>query len=88
MLHTRKWHAEVFLFEQDGQTRADVVLSTGENTLHGYGAARCHPGEGDVPEIGDELAVGRALVDLGRKLIGTAAEDLEGVGVHPTGLQN
>ncbi len=87
MMHTRKWHAEVFLFEQDGQTRADAVLDTGENTLHGYGAARCHPGEDDVPEIGDERAVGRALTDLGRKLIGTAAEDLEGVGVHTTHLQ-
>lgn len=87
MLHTRKWHAEVLLFEQDGQTRADVVLNTGENTLHGYGAARCHPGENDVPEIGDELAVGRALTDLGRRLIGTAAEDLEDVGVRPVHLK-
>jgi hypothetical protein len=88
MLHTRKWDAEVFLFEQDGQTRADVVLNTGENTVHGDGVARCHPGEGDVPEIGDEIAVGRALVDLGRKLIGTAADDLEGVGVRTTGLHS
>lgn len=88
MLHTRKWDAEVFLFEQDGQTRADVVLRTGENTLHGTGMARCHPGESDVPEIGDEIAVGRALADLGRRLIGTAAEDLEGVGIRTTELQS
>ncbi|HEU5355557.1 MAG TPA: DUF1876 domain-containing protein [Actinocrinis sp.] len=87
MLHTRKWDAEVLLFEQDGATRADVVLNTGENTLHGTGVARCHPGEGDVPEIGDEIAVGRALVDLGRKLIGAAADDLEGVGIHTSGLR-
>jgi len=88
MLHTRKWNAEVLLFEQDGQTRADVVLKTGENTLHGYGEARCHTGETDVPEIGDELAVARALADLGRKLSSTAAEDLEGIGqssVHLAG---
>ena len=88
MLHTRKWDAEVFLFEQDGQTRADVVLNTGENTLHGNGMARCHAGESDVPEIGDEIAVGRALVNLGRRLIGAAADDLEGVGVHVSGLQS
>ncbi|WP_349260902.1 dsRBD fold-containing protein [Actinocrinis sp.] len=49
---------------------------------------RCHPGEGDVPEIGDEIAVGRALVDLGRRLIGTAADELEGVGVRTTGLHS
>lgn len=87
MLHTRQWHAEVYLFEQDGQTRADAVLDTGENELHGYGAARCHSGEDDVPEIGDELAVGRALADLGRKLIGTASDDLEGVGQRPVHLE-
>jgi Domain of unknown function (DUF1876) len=81
MLHTTTWHAEVFLFEQDGQARADAVLNTGTNTLHGYGAARCRPGEEDVPEIGGEMAVARALADLGRRLLGTAARDLEGVGV-------
>lgn len=86
MLHTREWHAKVFLFEQDGQTRADAVLDTGENELHGYGAARCHPGESDIPEIGDELAVGRALTDLGRKLIGLTADDLEGVGQSSVSL--
>jgi uncharacterized protein DUF1876 len=88
MLHTRKWHAEVFLFEQDGQTRADAVLDTGENTLHGYGAAHCRQGENDVPEIGDELAVARALTDLGRKLIGTATDDLEGIGQRPAHLES
>jgi hypothetical protein len=86
MMHTRKWHAEVFLFEQDGQTRADVVLETGENTLHGHGEARCHSGETDVPEIGDELAVARALADLARKLSTTAADDLEGIGQSPAHL--
>jgi hypothetical protein len=86
MLHTRKWRAEVFLFEQDGQTRADVVLETGDSTLHGYGEARCHSGETDVPEIGDELAVARALADLGRKLSSTAADDLEGIGRGPVHL--
>ena len=87
MLHTREWSAKVFLFEQDGQTRADAVLDTGENTLHGYGAARCHSGEKDVPEIGDELAAARALSDLGHKLIGAAAGDLEGVGQQPAHLE-
>jgi len=86
MLHTREWSAKVFLFEQDGQTRADAVLDTGENALHGYGAARCRSGEKDVPEIGDELAAARALSDLGHKLIGAAAGDLEGVGQQPVQL--
>jgi hypothetical protein len=87
MMHTRTWNAQIFLFEQDGETRADAVLDTGDNTLHGHGAARCHPGETDIPEIGDELAVARALTDLGRKLIGTATDDLEGVGHRPAQLE-
>ncbi len=87
MQHTTMWHAEVYLFEQDGETRADAVLHTGANSLHGYGTARCHAGEADVPEIGDELAVGRAFTDLGRKLIDLTAEDLEGVGGSPVHLQ-
>ncbi len=87
MLHTRQWNAKVFLFEQNGHTRADAVLDTGENKLHGHGRARCHTGERDVPEIGDELAVGRAFADLGRKLVGAASDDLEGVGQRPASLQ-
>jgi hypothetical protein len=86
-MHTKKWNTEVFLIEQDGQTRADAVLDTGDNTLHGHGAARCHPGERDVPEIGDELAVARALADLGRKLVGAAAENLEDIEQHPVHLE-
>ena len=73
--------------EQDGQTKADAVLDIGENKLHGYGRASCRTGERDVPEIGAELAVGRALADLGRKLVGTASDDLEGVGQPPARLQ-
>lgn len=87
MQHTAKWNAEVYLFEQDGETKADAVLHTGANTLHGYGTARCHTGEPDVPEIGDELAVGRAFADLGRKLIGASAEDLGRIEGHPVHLR-
>ena len=37
----------------------------------------------DVPEIGDEIAVARPLVDLGHRLLTTAAADLRAV-THET----
>jgi hypothetical protein len=43
------------------------------------GEASLNPVEQDVPEIGDELAVARALRDLAHKLLDAAADDLEGV---------
>jgi hypothetical protein len=38
----------------------------------------------DVPEIGDELAAGRALHDLGRHLVDVAERDIEGMGAVAT----
>jgi hypothetical protein len=35
------------------------------------------PTDHDVPEIGDELAVARALSELGARLLATAATDVD-----------
>jgi hypothetical protein len=40
-----------------------------------------NPADDEVPEIGDELAVGRALADLSSRLLTTAAADV-GENVH------
>jgi hypothetical protein len=45
--------------------------------LVGVGRARLNPDDRDVPEIGDELAVARALSDLGHRLLMTATRDVE-----------
>ena len=40
-------------------------------------ALRLNPADRDMPEIGDELAVARALSDLGHQLLDAAAGDIE-----------
>lgn len=77
MDHVAEWDIDVYLFERDDDaTLARVVLKTGANTLQGEGVAD----RGQVQEIGDELAVGRALIDLGNQLVGAAADDTAALG--------
>jgi hypothetical protein len=80
MAHTADWKAQLHLFGDEGTTRARVVLDTGITSLTGHGVAHRNPADTDVPEIGDELAAGRALQDLGRQLVGAAERDIEDVG--------
>jgi len=80
MTHVAEWIANVHLFEDDDATHARVTLDTGANVLAGEGQARRRPSDPPVPEIGDELAVGRALVELGERLIAAAGEDVAVLG--------
>ena len=80
MEHVAEWQAQVYLFEHDSMTQARVVLDTGANRLTGEGLARRHPADPEVPEIGDELAVGRALIELGERLVHAASEDIAALG--------
>lgn len=85
MPHTVEWKARLLLFEEEGTTEARVVLDTGTSQLTGRGAAHRNPADTDVPEIGDELAAGRALYDLGRRLVDIAERDIEGMETAATG---
>ncbi|MGA5054554.1 DUF1876 domain-containing protein [Streptomyces cellulosae] len=82
MSHTLEWKTRLYLFEEDGTTKARAALDTGSTTLTGHGAAHRNPADPDVPEIGDELAAGRALRDLGGQLLALAERDVEGVGAR------
>jgi hypothetical protein len=66
MDHVAEWKAHVHLYEHDDATQARVTLETDANTLISEGLARRHPADPQVPEIGDELAVGRALIETRR----------------------
>jgi hypothetical protein len=86
--HLKKWSVDVYVYEGTGSTAANAVLRSGvEPGLHGKGEARLRPGERDVPEIGDEVAVARALRHLADSLLGTAAADLEAVEGRPVELK-
>jgi hypothetical protein len=83
----KRWTVTIDIDEHDGRTRAHARLHTGDtDTMVGVGLARLDPADDDVPEIGDEIAVARALSDLGARLLGTAAEDVEGVTGLPAHL--
>jgi hypothetical protein len=58
---TKRWTVDIFIDERDSTTHAEARLYTNEATrLSGYGKAQRNPSDFEVPEIGDELAVGAA----------------------------
>jgi hypothetical protein len=76
----RRWTVEVFVGEDDGQTYAEAALHDDiGNHILGTGRAKLNPADPDVPEIGDEIAVARALNDLGHRLLTTATADIQTV---------
>ncbi|GAA2525789.1 DUF1876 domain-containing protein [Pilimelia columellifera] len=80
MTTAKHWTIDLYIDEHDDSrsTRADARLLTGAGlNLHGSGSARRNPADQDVPDIGDELAVARALFDLAHHLLEAAAADIE-----------
>ncbi|MGW4213608.1 DUF1876 domain-containing protein [Lentzea sp. NPDC004789] len=87
MSTAKKWSVEIHIDEHESRTRAQARLHTADSThLIGLGLARLNPSDRDVPEIGDELAVSRALADLAHQLLDVAAGDIEGVTHAPAQL--
>ncbi|SNQ50892.1 conserved hypothetical protein [Frankia canadensis] len=89
MIREDTWTVEIFLSEDEGETRADAMLRCGAGQeVLASGVARCDPDDYDIPEIGAEVAASRALAELARKLRRTAADDIQTVTgtrarVHP-----
>ena len=78
MAATKTWKVEIFIGEREGKTYAEARLMPGQQvTLTGTGVARLNPTDRDVPEVGDELAVARALSELSHRLLHAAVEDIE-----------
>ena len=77
-METKTWRITVHISEDEGRTRAEAVLTTAAGTeLRSEGLARRHPADRDVPEIGDELAVCRALNGLAHDLLESTVSDVE-----------
>ncbi|GAA1974792.1 DUF1876 domain-containing protein [Nocardioides panacihumi] len=76
-MHTRTWHVEIYLYEDENVTRAEAVLRTDVGTeLRHRGVARRNPADRDVPEIGDELAACRAVTGLAHDLLEATLTDV------------
>lgn len=76
--HVREWSLRVSIFESGDDTTATAVLLA-DSPEHLTARGESHRAKGDpmVPEIGDEVAVARALRHLADKLMATAESDLE-----------
>lgn len=64
---------DLTVVEDDEQCHAVATLLTQRGTFEGRGAARRHPNDPNIPVIGEELAVGRALQALSEDLLDEAA---------------
>jgi Rv2632c-like len=87
MSTVKKWGVDVFIWEnEEGHTSVDARLVAEDRAISvvGHGSARRNPNDRDIPEIGDEMAVGRALADLGRNLSTAAEENLAATAQIPS----
>jgi hypothetical protein len=85
MTQTKHWTIDIYIDEHENRTRATARLHNRDETgLVGVGLARLNPTDGNVPEIGDELATARALSDLAHQLLHAAVTDIEAITHSPT----
>ena len=78
MSTAERWSVALTVQEHEGQTRAEARLDLGDDAhLLGHGTARRNPSDPNVLEIGEKIAVARALSDIAHMLLGSAAAQLE-----------
>nr|BFD94354.1 hypothetical protein KitaXyl93_57140 [Kitasatospora sp. Xyl93] len=68
-VRTKDWQLSLHVVEDEDTTRVHAVLDADGNVLHSDARSRRNPRDAPAPEVGDEFAVGRALVDLGHQLL-------------------
>lgn len=82
-------HVDVLIEEHDERTRAKARLDWGDHRLVGIGLARLDPADEPVAQIGDELAIARALTDLANQLFALTSADIQANTHQPvTGLHH
>ncbi|MCU7729438.1 DUF1876 domain-containing protein [Actinoplanes sp. KI2] len=89
MTHIRTWTVQLTITEDEFErtTRASAILHTdSRRPLRSEGRARRRPSDTEVPAIGDELAVARALASLTYQLLDATATDIEQFTHEPAGL--
>jgi hypothetical protein len=79
----KDWTARISIDEHEGHTRATARLRWRDQESVGVGLSRLNPADRDVADIGDELAVARALSDLAGRLMAVTAHDIEAVTNQP-----
>ena len=85
--HTRSWKVNLDLYETEDETKAYAVLvAEAPRQLDATGTAHRNPVDQPVPEIGDEIAVARALRRLSDRLFELASADIAGIEGEPVDI--
>ena len=80
---------DVLIEELDERTRAKARLSWADREFVGVGLSRLDPADEPVAQIGDELAIARALSDLANQLFALTSTDIQASTHQPvTGLHH
>ena len=74
---TKNYQIDVLIEEREERTRAKVRLSWAGKKFVGVGLARLDPADEPVAQIGDELAIARALSDLANQLFALTSTDIQ-----------
>ncbi|MGR0221327.1 DUF1876 domain-containing protein [Agromyces sp. ZXT2-6] len=82
---TKQWNVTVEIDEDENTTMANASLRTPAGLdVTGVGKADRNPLDPNVPEIGDELAVARALRNLSERLLHATEKDITSVTGEPS----
>ena len=82
------WTLEIAIGENADETEAEARLRVNDTELTGFGRARRHPGDPQLPRVCEELAVARALSELSHRLLDAAVEDIETFEGRPVDLES
>lgn len=84
----KTWRVEVTVFESADGTTAHAVLAADVPGIEASGSAYRNPHDKDVPVIGDEVAVARALRRMSDRLLSVASDGIAASEGHPVELQH
>ncbi len=77
---------EIQVDETEERTEAKATLRLRGKEFAGWGRARRNPSDPNVPLVGEELAVARALSELSHHLVNAAVDSIEAFEGHPVRL--
>ncbi len=77
---------EVIVTEDSDHCEAMAHARIRDREFSGWGRARRHPADPEMPVVGEELAIARALSDVSHQLVVAAADSLESALGRPVAL--
>jgi hypothetical protein len=77
---------EVIVTEDPDHCEAMAHARVRDREFTGWGRARRHPADPEMPVVGEELAIARALSDVSHQLVVAAADSLESALGRPVAL--